>query len=63
MRALDAAAVFRIKRCVVVVANPDDADEVRGVAGKPCVVIGAGFACRGSSEAHVADSSAGSLAL
>src|ERR1019366_4973695 len=30
---------------VIVIANPDNADEVAGVASEPCIVTGAGFAC------------------
>ena len=43
---------------VVVVADPDDADEVGGVAGEPGVVGGAGFAGGGSGEAVLADGGA-----
>ena len=37
----EADAVYR--RCT----DPDDADEIRGVAGKPCVVAGSCFAAAG----------------
>ena len=44
---------------VVVVADPDDAEEVGGVAGEPDVVGGAGFAGGGGGEAEGADGGAG----
>src|ERR1700677_5015121 len=37
--------------CVVVVADPDDADEVGGVSREPDVVAGSGFAGGGSQKA------------
>ena len=39
---------------VVVVADPDDAEQVGGVAGEPGVVRGAGFASGGSGESACA---------
>ncbi len=40
---------------VVVVADPDDAEEVGGVAGEPGVVAGSGLAGGGGGEAVAAD--------
>ncbi len=44
---------------VVVVADPDDAEEIGGVAGEPGVVAGSGFAGGGGGEAVAADCSGG----
>src|ERR1700677_4090746 len=45
--------------CVVVVADPDDADEVGGVSREPYVVAGSGFAGGGSQEPVLASSGTG----
>ncbi len=44
---------------VVVVADPDDAEEIGGVAGEPGVVAGSGFAGGGGGEAVAADGGGG----
>ena len=46
---------------VVVVADPDDAEEVGGVAGEPGVVAGAGLAGGGCGEAVRADAGGGAV--
>ena len=47
---------------VVVVTDPDDAEQVGAVGGEPYIVRGAGFAGRGRGEAAGADESAGAVA-
>src|ERR1700679_4320663 len=47
------------KICVVVVADPDDADEVGGVSREPDVVAGSGFASGGRQETVRASSGTG----
>ena len=50
-----ALAPFEVDVGVVVVADPDDAEQVGGVAGEPGVVRGAGLAGGGSGEAEAAN--------
>ena len=50
-------SAFDLDVGVVVVADPDDADEVRGVAGEPGVVAGAGLAGGRGGEAMAANGS------
>ena len=57
----DAQLLFDVG--VVVVADPDDAEEVGGESGVPGVVGGSGFAGGGRDEAHVADACAGAVRI